>query len=278
MEWWNTVERASHSPICFASNCRSFTQIAEKVHRGLRIFNKVFVERGEVLYEHVIILHAIADDLNNFHKRAKIGGITGGTTAAVGGAAAIAGLALAPVTFGASLIVSAVGLGVATAGGITSASAAISDRVNNLHDRKKIEVVAEDYRERLTDVTRCLHFASEGLRRLRRHPLLRRNNYYAGDWEVRRALQMVTLASEPVERAKLLTANAVATLAGLFKGMDKYFTQDSRQELRKGCKKEATAKVRAVAQQLHEGLVELNRVREELLDHKNGQTSMHPNS
>lgn len=56
----------------------------------------------------------------------------------MGGVTAIAGLALAPFTFGASLVITAVGVGVATAGGIASASAAISDNVNNMHDRKKV--------------------------------------------------------------------------------------------------------------------------------------------
>lgn len=112
---------------------RSFTQIADKVHQGLRVFYKVFTEHAEVLYQHVLRLYTIADDISNFHRRAKIANITGGTTTAVGGVAAITGLALAPVTFGISLIVSTVGLGVATAGGITAASASISDNVHDMN-------------------------------------------------------------------------------------------------------------------------------------------------
>lgn len=112
---------------------RSFTEIADKVHRGLRVFHTVFTEQAEVMYLHVLRLYAIGEDLSNFHRRTKIANITGGTTTAVGGVAAIAGLALAPVTLGASLIVSAVGLGVATAGGITAASASISDNVHDMN-------------------------------------------------------------------------------------------------------------------------------------------------
>lgn len=108
------------------------------MQRGLRVFNKVFTERAEVLWQYIVMLHTIADNISQFHQKAKITGITGGTTAAVGGVTAVAGLVLAPFTFGASLVMTAVGVGVATAGGITSASAAISDNVNNMHDRKKV--------------------------------------------------------------------------------------------------------------------------------------------
>lgn len=112
--------------------------MAYKVERGLRVFNKVFTEQAEALWEALIMLHALADDISEFHHKARIAGITGGTTTAVGSVAAITGLALAPITLGASLVITAVGVGVATAGGIASASAAISDNVNNMHDRKKV--------------------------------------------------------------------------------------------------------------------------------------------
>ncbi|XP_077083544.1 uncharacterized protein LOC143736753 [Siphateles boraxobius] len=270
MEWWNTVELWDEVP----SNERisskeeetiSFKAVADKVHRGLRVYLKLFMERAELLYQHVLILYGIADDLSNFHHRTKIASITGGTTTAVGGAAAIAGLALVPVTFGASIIISAIGLGVATAGGITAASATISDSINNMHDRKKIEVIVQDYEVQLVEMQRCLRFIIEGLGRLRAHPLLRRNNYYTGDWEVRRALQTISLVTDPVERAEEITNSTLAKLASLHSGMDKFFTKDMK-EVKKGCKKEVTAEVRSLAKQLQEGLVELNSIREELLD------------
>ncbi|KAL7855396.1 hypothetical protein AOLI_G00190000 [Acnodon oligacanthus] len=270
MEWWNTVELWDELPSDEEITLKedetiSFTEIAGKVHRGLRVFYKVFTEQAEFLYQHVLFLYSLADDLSNFHRRAKIANITGGTTTAVGGVAAIAGLALAPVTFGASLIVSVVGLGVATAGGITAASAAISDNIHDMNDRKKIEIIVHDYETRLTEMQRCLRFVAEGIHRLRCHPLLRRNNYYAGDWEVRRALQTVSLVSEPVERAEEIVNTAMAALNSVCKGMDKYFTKDSR-ELKKGCKKEVTMRVQMLAKHLQDGLVQLNSIREQLLD------------
>ncbi|KAJ4949089.1 hypothetical protein JOQ06_020607 [Pogonophryne albipinna] len=144
MEWWHTVEQWDEVPsddedkVLKEDESKSFTILADKVQHGLRVFNKIFTERAEFLWQSILRLHAIADDINTFHHKAKIAGITGGTTSAVGGVAAIAGLALAPFTLGASLVITAVGVGVATAGGIASASAAISDNVHNLHDRKKV--------------------------------------------------------------------------------------------------------------------------------------------
>ncbi|XP_030018625.1 uncharacterized protein LOC115438886 isoform X2 [Sphaeramia orbicularis] len=272
MEWWYTVEQWDELPsddeeiVMKEDESKSFSILADKVHRGLRVFNKVFTERAEVLWQYIISLHAIADDISTFHQKAKIAGITGGTTTAVGGVAAITGLALAPFTFGASLIVTAVGVGVATAGGITSASAAISDNVNNMHDRKKVEVVLEEYEVHLLDIAKILHFINTGLYKLRGHPFLRSGTqHYSEDWEIRRAVQMISLVDSPVMRATEVVDGTVSAVQGLFTGMDKYFTKDSR-ELKKGCKKEMVGQIKQVATLLNDGIVELNAIREELQD------------
>ncbi|KAM7366448.1 hypothetical protein PAMP_015886 [Pampus punctatissimus] len=272
MEWWYTVEKWDEVPsddeekVMQEDESKSFIILADKVDRGLQVFNKVFTERAEVLWHSVITLHAIADDISNFHHKAKIAGITGGTTTAVGGVTAIAGLALAPFTFGASLVVTAVGVGVATAGGITSASAAISDNVNNMHDRKKVEAVLQEYENHLLDIGKILHFVNQGMYKLRGHPFLRSGTqHYSEDWEVRRAVQMISLIDLPMMRATEITDAAVASVQGLFRGMDKYFIKDSR-ELKKGCKKEVVGQIKEVANVLNDGIVELNSIREELQD------------
>ncbi|XP_038588002.1 uncharacterized protein si:cabz01007807.1 isoform X5 [Micropterus salmoides] len=272
MEWWNTVEQWDEVPsddedkFKTEDESKSFSILADKVHRGLRVFNKVFTERAEVLWQSTVALHSIADNINNFHHKAKIAGITGGTTTAVGGVTAIAGLALAPFTLGASLIVTAVGVGVATAGGIASASAAISDNVNNMNDRKKVEMVLENYEAQLLDIGKILHFVNQGLYKLRGHPFLRSGTqHYSEDWEVRRAVQMISFVDQPVMRATEIADEAITSVQGLFKGMDKYFIKDSR-ELKKGCKKEVVGQIKHVANFLHDGVVELNAIREELQD------------
>ncbi|XP_068584249.1 uncharacterized protein [Cebidichthys violaceus] len=272
MEWWNTVEQWDEVPsddedkVMKEDVSKSFTILADKVHHGLRVFNKVFTERAEVLWQSVISLHGIADNLNEFHQKAKIAGITGGTTTAVGGVTAIAGLALAPFTFGISLVITAVGVGVATAGGIASASAAISDNVNNTQDRKKVEIVLGEYEGHLQAIGKILHFVNQGVYKLRGHPFLRSGTqHYSEDWEIRRSVQMISLVDSPVMRATEVTDATIASVQGLFRGMDKYFLKDSR-ELKKGCKREVVEQIKAVANVLNDGIVELNAIREELQD------------
>ncbi|XP_049616291.1 uncharacterized protein [Syngnathus scovelli] len=267
MEWWHTVKKWDEVPsdedTKQPDESQSFTVLADKVNRGLRVFNKIFTERAEIFWQHVMKLHALADHLNTFHQKAKAAGITGSTTAAVGGVTAIAGLALAPFTFGASLIVTAVGVGVATAGGITSASATISDNVNHMQERKKVEAVLQEYESDFRILAEILHFVNHGLYKLRGHPFLRSGTqHYSEDWEVRKAVQMISLVDSPVLRAMDVTDAILQLLQGLQGGMDKYFRDNKN--LKRAFKKEVVARIKEAANVLNDGVVELNAIREEL--------------
>ncbi|XP_069575371.1 apolipoprotein L1 isoform X2 [Brachyistius frenatus] len=292
MDWWNTVEPWEDTPqdedMTEKEEANAFAVTAEKVQKGIRVFNKLFSERAEALWQHVINLNAIADSLDKFNKKTKIAQITGGSTSAIGGVATIAGLALAPVTFGTSLIVTAVGLGVATAGGLTSAGAGISNQVNNSMDRKKVEKIVEDYQEKMLDLNKCLKFIKQGIENLRRFDLLRlKKNAYNQDFpelnsrfyedgamagkailinanEIMRVVQIANVAGSTAARAVQIASMATGVLTGLFVGMDIYFVAKDSKELKKGAKSEFAAKIRDVATQLHDGLVELNGIRDEL--------------
>lgn len=266
---------------------RAFALTAEKVQKGIHVFNKLFSERAEGLWQHVIDLHAIADGLDRFNKKTKIAQITGGSTSAMGGIATITGLALAPFTLGTSLIVTAVGLGVAIAGGLTSASAGISNTVNNSLDRKKVERIVEDYQEKMADLNKCMKFIKQGITNLRKFNLNRvKKHTYNQDFpgfdniyedgamagkailsnanEIMRVMQVANAAGTTAARAVQIASISTGVLTGLFVGMDIYFVAKDSHELKKGAKSEFAAKIREVAEQLHEGLVELNSIREEL--------------
>ncbi|XP_008297450.1 enolase-phosphatase E1-like isoform X2 [Stegastes partitus] len=292
MDWWNTVEPWEDTPqdddMTEKEEAKAFAVTAEKVQKGIRVFNKLFSERAESLWQHVIDLNSIADGLDKFNKKTKIAQITGGSTSAIGGVATIAGLALAPVTLGTSLIVTAVGLGVATAGGLTSAGAGISNQVNNSMDRKKVEKIVEDYQEKMVDLNKCLKFVKQGIENLRKFDLIKMKKHaYNRDFpvlsssfyedgamagkailinanEIMRVVQIANVAGSTAARAVQIASMATGVLTGLFVGMDIYFVAKDSKELKKGAKSEFAAKIRDVATQLHDGLVELNSIREEL--------------
>ncbi|XP_039870963.1 apolipoprotein L1 isoform X4 [Simochromis diagramma] len=292
MEWWETVEQwkdpPQHKDMTEKEEAKAFALTAEKLQKGIRVFNKLFTERAESLWQHVIDLNSIADGLDKFSKNTKIAQITGGSTSAVGGVATVAGLALAPFTMGTSLIVTAVGLGIAAAGGLTSAGAGISNQVNNTMDRKKVEKIVQDYQEKMEDINKCLTFIKQGIENLRRFDLIKmKNSAYNQDFpsltskfyedgamagkailvnanEIMRFVQFAHVAGSTAARAVQIASMATGVLTGLFVVMDIYFVSKDSKELKKGAKSEFAAKIREVAQQLHDGLVELNSIHQEL--------------
>lgn len=279
-------ESSLYSP--FIWFLRAFAVTAEKIQKGICVYNKLFSERAESLWQQVINLNSIADGLDKFSKNTKIAQITGGSTSAIGGVATIAGLALAPVTMGTSLIVTAVGLGVATAGGLTSAVAGISNQVNNSMDRKKVEKIVQDYQDKLADINKCLVFIKQGIENLRKFDLVKMENHaYNRDFpvlsssfyedgvmagkailinanEIMRVVQITNVVGSTAARAVRIANMATGVLTGLFVGMDIYFVAKDSIELKKGAKSEFAAKIREVATQLQDGLVELNSIRDEL--------------
>lgn len=127
-----------------------------------------------------------------------------------------------------------------------------------------METILEEYEGHLLDIGKILHFVNQGLYKLHGHPFLRSGTqHYSEDWEIRKAVQMISLVNTPVIQAVEVTDSAVVSVQGLFKGMDKYFIKDSR-ELKKGCKKEIVGEIKEVANILNDAIVTLNAIREEL--------------
>lgn len=133
-------------------------QAADRVFMAARLFVRFFNQRGALLQQRILELLALADAADNFHKKTVTASIGGGVASVAGSVTTITGLILAPFTAGTSLIVTAVGIGIATAGGVTSASANITDTVHSKMDRKKVEKIIQDYQEDIKDIKECLEF------------------------------------------------------------------------------------------------------------------------
>lgn len=131
---------------------------ADRVFMAARLFVRFFNQRGGSLQQRILELLELADAADNFHKKTVTASFGGGVASVAGSVTTITGLILAPFTAGTSLIVTAVGIGVATAGGVASASANITDTVHSKTDRKKVEKMIHDYEEEIKDIKECLEF------------------------------------------------------------------------------------------------------------------------
>ncbi|KAG7239553.1 hypothetical protein INR49_028791 [Caranx melampygus] len=147
LEWWE--EKKSWETLC--QDLRDTRQIikvkAQHLYKAINMYIFLLTEHGSNLKEYTSEMLCIADKLDKYSKGTKIAGITGGATTVAGGVAAAAGVILSPVTLGASLALTAVGVGVAAAGGVTGAAAAITNKVNFSLDKQKIDKLFQDYRD-----------------------------------------------------------------------------------------------------------------------------------
>lgn len=150
-------------------------QAADRIYMAARLFVRFFNQRGGTLQQHILELLQLADAADSFHKKTVTASVGGGVASVAGSITTITGLILAPFTAGTSLIVTAVGIGVATAGGLTSASANITDTVHSKTDRKKVEKMIQGYQEEIKDIKECLDFLQVGMQRLPTAGSQRRN-------------------------------------------------------------------------------------------------------
>ncbi|XP_028649391.2 apolipoprotein L3-like [Erpetoichthys calabaricus] len=256
-------------------------RLHEDMHKTIKLFSKLFNDRIQDLQKNIDDLHIIADGVDSFHKKATIANITGGTVSAAGGIVTIAGLILAPFTLGASLMVSGVGLGVAVAGGVTSASATISDTVSNSLERQKVEEIIKSYQKDMKAFVECLETVNSCLKNveelnesklkesLANEALLKTSNKIQLGARAGKALtnaaeiaRVATLAkaSGGLTRAIRVAGVATGVLSGLFLGLDVYFIAKDSIDLHNGAKTEFATKIREVADELQSGLQELNKI------------------
>lgn len=148
---------------------RAMEQAADRIYMAARLFVRLFNQRGASLQHRILELLALADANDQFHKRTVTAAVGGGVASVAGSVATITGLILAPFTFGASIIVTAVGIGVATAGSITSATANITDTVHSNMDRKKLEKMIQGYQDEIKVIRECMEFVQVRKRSIPSH-------------------------------------------------------------------------------------------------------------
>uniref|UniRef100_A0A8D3DPI2 Apolipoprotein L domain containing 1a n=1 Tax=Scophthalmus maximus TaxID=52904 RepID=A0A8D3DPI2_SCOMX len=261
IEWWNTVKG------------KALEQAADRVYMAARLFVRLFNQRGASLQQRILELLALADASDQFHKRTVTAAVGGGVASVAGSLATITGLILAPFTFGASIIVTAVGIGVATAGSIASATANITDTVHSNMDRKKLEKMIQDYQDEIKDIRECMEFkySQSAARKAMNHNIkhVMKEGGRAGKAlmiNTDKLISTVQVLGAAGGAAKAAQAISVTTgvMSALFLALDVFFLAKDSHELRKGAKTKFAAKIRDVCKDLQGGLLELNKIKTQL--------------
>uniref|UniRef100_A0A8C1C9E2 Apolipoprotein L domain containing 1b n=1 Tax=Cyprinus carpio carpio TaxID=630221 RepID=A0A8C1C9E2_CYPCA len=251
MAWWRNVEAA-----------------ANRVFMAAKLFVHLLTQREPSLQRRIQDLLTLADAADSFHRKTVTASVGGGVASVAGSITTITGLVLAPFTFGASLIVTAVGIGVATAGGVTSASANITDTVHSNTDRKKVEKMIQYYQHEVKDIKECLDFLQVSISRRAlnqnvKHVL--KEGGRAGKAllvntdSLINTVQVLNVAGGAAKAAQVISITT-GVMSGLFLALDVFFLAKGSLELRKGAKTEFAAKIREVCKELQDGLQELKRI------------------
>ncbi|XP_043114332.1 uncharacterized protein si:rp71-1g18.13 isoform X12 [Puntigrus tetrazona] len=291
MAWWKTVEGWSewNETAHFQEDDEELAveAAADRVFMAARLFVSLFNQRGASLQCRLLELLALADTADSFHKKTVSAAVGGGVASVAGGIATITGLILAPFTFGTSTIVTAVGISVATAGSITSATANITDAVQSKMDRKKVEKMIQGYQNEISDIKDCLEFMQEGMNTLQEwnfkeysesvvNTSLSRNLKHVMKEGGRAGKALMINTDRLISTVKVLgvaggaakAAKAVSITTGvmstLFLALDVFFLAKDSNELRKGAKTKFASKLREVCKELQHGLLELNKVKTQL--------------
>ncbi|XP_070710870.1 uncharacterized protein [Pempheris klunzingeri] len=289
LAWWRTVEGWEEWNEASQNEDAEevVEQAADRVFMAARLFVRFFNQRGASLQQRILELLALADSADVFHKKTVTASVGGGVASVAGSITTITGLILAPFTAGASLIVTAVGIGVATAGGVASASANITDTVHSKTDRKKVEQMIQDYQEEIKDIRECLEFLQEGMETLeewdfekyaesisKKHLNQNVKHVMKEGGRAGKALminteslistvQVLGVAGGAAKAAQVMSVTT-GVMSGLFLALDVFFLAKDSMELKKGAKTEFATKIREVCKDLQDGLLELNRIKEQL--------------
>ncbi|XP_014894342.1 uncharacterized protein LOC106951374 isoform X3 [Poecilia latipinna] len=289
LSWWKTVEGWDEWNEANQNDDPEevVEQAADRVFMAARLFVRFFNQRGASLQQRILELLSLADLADNFHKKTVTASVGGGVASVAGSVTTITGLILAPFTAGTSLIVTAVGIGIATAGGVTSASANITDTLHSKTDRKKVEKMIQDYQDEIKDIKDCLEFLQEGMETLeewnfekyaesisKKHLNQNVKHVMKEGGRAGKALvinteslistvQVLSVAGGAAKAAQVMSVTT-GVMSGLFLALDVFFLAKDSMELKKGAKTEFATKIREVCKDLQDGLLELNRIKEEL--------------
>ncbi|XP_037111871.1 uncharacterized protein LOC119125440 isoform X2 [Syngnathus acus] len=265
VEWMRTISKTTHvTPyLCELSKedqIRVFNQRALNTKQVLHLFNILMTRRSQRLQSYISNFHSFSELLDKEKKMVKTMGIAGGTTGAVGGVAAVFGIALAPFTMGVSLAVTAVGVGMVGAAGGMGARA--SKATKKVGDRNTIENLVRNYMLDVADIEQCLKFILCEITEVQRHNLerLKQAGALPDALTVAHKLQsVINNINNGKNNVYTSGLSSVRLLCAFAPEMDQYFKEKGgQQRLRKSTKSRLSGRFQLLARNLQEELDYLN--------------------
>ncbi|XP_061080642.1 uncharacterized protein LOC133114958 [Conger conger] len=123
-------------------------------------FIGLFSQRCSRMQQFLEALEEEAVQLDRMKMGASISSMAGSSVGLAGGIVSIVGLALAPVTAGASLALMLVGIGLGVTSGVNSLTTGITELSVNTHHGKKINEIFQSYFEDVETMLECLEQAA----------------------------------------------------------------------------------------------------------------------
>ncbi|XP_061703439.1 uncharacterized protein LOC133515139 [Syngnathoides biaculeatus] len=261
IKWMRKVSRMDHMApslygLTMEEELRSFNQRATNTKQAIYLFNVLMTRRSRRLQDYIFEFFSISELLERDDKKVKSMGIAGGTTGAVGGVAAVVGIALAPVTMGASLVATAVGVGMVGAAGGMGVHASRPNK--KIGDRKIIEKVICNYMLDVVDIERCVNFILSEITELQRHDLVRLRLAGAQHDALTLAYKSRSMINDFRNCTNALYTSGMSSerlLHTFAAEMDQYFKEKGGQKkLRKSIKSRLSGRVQLLARNLQDEL------------------------
>ncbi|RXM91040.1 Apolipoprotein L6 [Acipenser ruthenus] len=170
-------------------------------------FVRLFEEEEQEIEGHLRELSGIADGLDEAHRKAAIAKTAGSSISAVGGIMTIAGLVLAPFTFGASTVLAAAGVGAAVAGGATNVTTEIVKASSDGGDNKRVEEILGIIQSKMSALGESVNKACLTLSKWDEYHIEKVKLILTAGYKVGSACRAVGNIASMVKTFKILRAN-----------------------------------------------------------------------
>ncbi|ROI48890.1 Apolipoprotein L3 [Anabarilius grahami] len=134
-----------------------------KLKKSIEELKSEFKRNHQTLIDQIKKLNDIADEVESVHKNTTVGSLVGSSIGAVGGITALAGLAFAPFTLGASLALTAAGAAAGVAGGVIGATSNITNMIKQKNLRETIEKIINDFQNTVKPMRKLLSKITEDI-------------------------------------------------------------------------------------------------------------------